>query len=189
MCNLVHIQAQNLDGVVNTNTELLEVIFDHKKNSKKLIHTEKATYQKSVDAIGWVERIKGKRFGSPNFRRDMIDDIYRKIDSLRTPTDLNSNELYHSISQEIVDSFFLEEDPDYMIQQMKAAKKERWDNAKYELTFHDMITAQKISEPYYSKDQTRAVVFLISPTQESAEFYRKNDGSWEFYFGSLLWIE
>jgi hypothetical protein len=188
---LIHFNIQGQQKTSNNSPckELKGIILYRSSTPENIIYREKLTYNQSMDEIGWINRIKKNNFGFPNFEKEAIEKIYKKIDSLKTSDNQNSEELYHIIITKIVDTFLTEEDRQYMLQQIKAATNEKWKLSKNKIKFSDAIAAIKISEPYFNKNGTKAIVFVKTPTLEKADFYRWMNGEWNFYFSSLLWIE
>ena len=119
----------------------------------------------------------------------MVAEINSEITSKSKDTAVAYNDLFHQITTEKVENFFTREDRKYIEEQIKAAKREKWEQSEYSYVFKNSPTAIRISKPYYNKDKNKAVVFLISPTQERAEFYDRLEGKWNVSFNSLLWIE
>jgi hypothetical protein len=186
---IYNLPAQNLKYKNSPSKELREIILYRASTPENNIHSEKLTSNQSMDEIGWINRVKNNNFGFPDFEKEVIEKIYKKIDSLKTPDNQNSEESYHIITTKIVDDFLTEEDRQYMLQQIKAATNEKWKLSKNKIKFSDAIAAIKISEPYFNKNGTKAIVFVKTPTLEKADFYRWMNGEWNFYFSSLLWIE
>lgn len=181
--------AQKVHDRKDNSTNLQTLVFKRNKSHYNNIYIEKATFKESTDDLGWIKRVQENLFGFPNFSKEVVQEINSEITSITKDTAVAYNDLFHQITTEKVENFFTREDRKYIEEQIKAAKREKWEQNEYNYTFNYSPTALRISKVYYSKDKNKAVVFLISPTQEKAEFYHRLDGKWKFSFSSLLWIE
>ena len=181
--------AQRVHDRKDNSTNLQNLVFERNKAPNRHIYLEKATFKESTDDLGWIKRVQENLFGFPNFPKEMVAEINSEINSRTKDTAVAYNDLFNQITTEKVENFFTTEDRKFIEEQIKEAKRKKWEQNKYNYVFNNSLTAIKISKPYYSKDKNKAVVFLISPTQEKAEFYHRLDGKWEFSFSSLLWIE
>ena len=181
--------AQRVHDRKDNSASLQNLVLERNNAPNRHIYLEKATFMESTDDVGWIKRIQENLFGFPNFPKEVVAEINSEITSKSKDTAVAYNDLFHQITTEKVENFFTREDRKYIEEQIKAAKREKWEQNEYSYVFKNSPTAIRISKPYYNKDKNKAVVFLISPTQERAEFYDRLEGKWKFSFSSLLWIE
>ena len=181
--------AQRVHDRKDNSTSLQNLVLERNNAPDRYIYIEKATFKESTDDVGWIKRIQENLFGFPNFPKEVVAEINSEITSRSKDTAVAYNDLFHQITTEKVENFFTREDRKHIEEQIRAAKREKWEQNEYSYVFKNSPTAIRISKPHYNKDKNKAVVFLISPTQEKAEFYDRLECKWEFSFSSLLWIE
>lgn len=183
------------NSLFHNQENIMAIVFSDNSSSRQSISLEKAILDESSDKFGWINRLENNQFGLPEFNEEMKKKFSKYRDSLynlEKDNYLNTQKkdsLFFIKTKSVVDNFFLDDDKNLLKRQINSAKRGNWDSDKYSAQFSDSKNATRISEPYFNKTFDKAVVFLIYSNLEQANFYRKINGRWEFYFSSLLWIE